>query len=182
MRAITRAISARCPRRRSSVVAGEHRGPVLDCGTGLRRVRGMRAACVWPPLGAPLETAPSVSKREGNHQRHQRVSPMTARSRSERSQALGLQAICLALTSPSARAHLARPPLETAPSVSNHKGNHRRSHQRALPTTALERRRGRASRSSTGFWYWMAARARHASCVRVAASRRPYRCAFTRYS
>ena len=104
----------------------------------------------------PLETAPSVSKREGNHQRHQRVSPMTARSRSERSQALGLQAICLALTSPSARAHLARPPLETAPSVSNHKGNHRRSHQRALPTTALERRRGRASRSQS----WIAVRAR----------------------
>ena len=71
--------------------------------------------------------------------------------------------------------------LETAPSVSHHEGNHQ-SHQRALPTTALERRRGRASRSSTGFWYWMAARARHASCVRVAASWRPSRCAFTRYS
>ena len=51
---LTRVISARCPRRRSSVVAGEHRGPVLDCGTGLRRVRGMRAACVWPPLGGPI--------------------------------------------------------------------------------------------------------------------------------
>ena len=102
----------------------------------------------------PLETAPSVSKREGNHQRHQRVSPMTALKVSDRR-----HSACRRYASPlprPRRAHLARPPLETAPSVSNHKGNHRRSHQRALPTTALERRRGRASRSQS----WIAVRAR----------------------
>ena len=103
----------------------------------------------------PLETAPSVSNRKGQSPAPSaRVAHDGARG--EQSQALSLEAICLALTSPSARAHLARPPLETAPSVSNHKGNHRRSHQRALPTTALERRRGRASRSQS----WIAVRAR----------------------
>ena len=61
--AITSAISACCPRRRSSVFVGEHRGPVLDSGTGLRRVRGMRAACVWPPLGGPLGV-PSLGTHE----------------------------------------------------------------------------------------------------------------------
>ena len=39
------------------------RSSILDCGTGLRRVRGMRAACVWPPLGGPIGV-PSLGTHE----------------------------------------------------------------------------------------------------------------------
>ena len=165
-------------------VMPHHRKVAFDVSGGRTVARARRAGvaslCV-PPSGSPsvtssrdgacLSTAPIVSNHQVNHQRHQRVSPTTALERRRGRASPSCTGIAARACPRPSLGGRGRRDESVVTGVPRKPGTgyavrvyarflacerRRERHQNVSPTTALERRCGRAQQSCTG----LAARAR----------------------